>query len=352
MFKISLSLFGSRRRSISVSLSLVVCILFASLSTTTAFAKALSQSDREALIKFKEEISQSQVTEIKYPLMWTFSRNGGPESYLFGTMHTPDRRWAALHPAIHAALKTSDEVYGELSLESKSTGLMMMMKYAMLPEGQTFKALVDPTLYSELEAYFKSKGTPIVAFNQMRPTFIMMMLSLLDLLPKMTQGLPVLDDLILKTAQTYQKKTGGIETSEEQAKILFSQSQDEAIRSLKSTLESLKEMQALEIDIFEIMNHLYFSGDESSLKTFFGEMLTKLPTGDQKLMDRLLKHRNQVMANRIIKKMDNQPKKRFFFAFGLAHFVGVDTVIDLLRKSNFRVKRLHAPPPASVDLNR
>ena len=351
MYKVPFSLLGSRRSSISLSLSLVVCVFFAALSSTTAFAKALSQSDREALIKFKEEISHSQITEIKYPLMWAISRDGGPTSYLFGTMHTPDTRWTALHPAIHAALKVSDEVYGELSLESKSTGLMMMMKYAMLPEGQTFKALVDPALYHELDEYFKSKGTPLVAFNQMRPAFIMMMLSLLDLLPKMTQGLPILDDLILKTAQKYQKKTGGIETSEEQAKILFSQSQDEAIRSLKTTLQGLKEMKALGIDVFEIMNHLYFSGDESRLRVFFGEMLTRLPTGDQKLMDRLLKERNQVMASRIIKKIDTQPKKTFFFAFGLAHFVGVDTVIDLLRKSNFRVKRLHAPSP-SIELSR
>ncbi len=61
---------------------------------------------------------------------------------------------------------------------------------------------------------------------------------------------------------------------------------------------------------------------------------------EKKLMKRLFHDRNQIMAERIAKKIKDSPTKSFFFAVGSGHMPGPDGIVERLRKAGFKVKRL------------
>ena len=57
--------------------------------------------------------------------------------------------------------------------------------------------------------------------------------------------------------------------------------------------------------------------------------------------------RNKVMASRVIELLRSNPGSSLFFAFGVGHFTGEDSVIELMREAGFEVERVRV----SDDLN-
>ena len=55
--------------------------------------------------------------------------------------------------------------------------------------------------------------------------------------------------------------------------------------------------------------------------------------------DILLKDRNALWVERILTALENSEYKNIFVAGGLAHFIGKDNVLDMLKKEGFTVKR-------------
>ena len=53
------------------------------------------------------------------------------------------------------------------------------------------------------------------------------------------------------------------------------------------------------------------------------------------------------MASRVIQLLRSNPGSSLFFAFGVDHFTGEDSVIDLVREAGFEVERVRV----SDDLN-
>ena len=135
----------------------------------------------------------------------------------------------------------------------------------------------------------------------------------------------------------------GIETAEEQVKALFSRSLKDAVASLKATLASLKKYEKKGINKAQVLDQAYFEGDADRLLAIIeGEM--KESTKEQKaLLKRLLQDRNQTMAQRVIALLNQKPHRRFLFAFGVAHFLGKESVIELLQRAGFQSRRLLAP---------
>ena len=56
--------------------------------------------------------------------------------------------------------------------------------------------------------------------------------------------------------------------------------------------------------------------------------------------------RNKLMAQRIKDLIGNNTDTSFFFAFGVDHFIGRNSVVDMLEQSNISVERL----PPDIDI--
>ena len=65
------------------------------------------------------------------------------------------------------------------------------------------------------------------------------------------------------------------------------------------------------------------------------------------MTDIMLVGRNKVMVSRAIQLLRTNPGSSLFFAFGIGHFTGVDSVIELMREAGFEVERVRV----SDDLN-
>ena len=56
--------------------------------------------------------------------------------------------------------------------------------------------------------------------------------------------------------------------------------------------------------------------------------------------ENLLKKRNRVMAGRVIKILRSDPGSSHFFAFGVNHFLGQQSIVQLAREAGFEVERV------------
>lgn len=50
--------------------------------------------------------------------------------------------------------------------------------------------------------------------------------------------------------------------------------------------------------------------------------------------------RNKVMAKRVMELLENEPQTSFFFAFGVAHFVGNKSIVEIVKSRGFAVKNI------------
>ncbi|XP_043859013.1 metalloprotease TIKI2-like [Dromiciops gliroides] len=99
------------------------------------------------------------------------------------------------------------------------------------------------------------------------------------------------------------------------------------------------------------LNAVIFNHDASQLPNFIN---TTLPPHEQAtaqeidsyFRQELIYKRNERMGRRVMALLRENGDKSFFFAFGAGHFLGNNTVIDVLRQAGFEVE--HTPPGKAV----
>ena len=287
--------------------------------------------------------SKSDQALVPHPFFWEVSGPNGAQAYLMGTMHIPDPRWEGLPKSLLEKLDGADEVYGELDMQDKTAMSSQVMQRALLKDGQSLRKIIGDDLYMKLDAYLSKRGQRAIMMSSFHPKMVEVMVSSLELFKLMQSGKPVLDEWLLKRAASKGKKTGGIETITEQLDALFNGTMDEAKESLRFTLNQLIAKAKKGIKPFDQLVAVYFSGDEDKINAFMKDELDGAPPALLKSMNQLLHKRNQVMADRVMRMIKQSPQKKYFFAFGVAHLVGQDSVVARLRAKGFTVKRRFAP---------
>jgi uncharacterized protein YbaP (TraB family) len=61
---------------------------------------------------------------------------------------------------------------------------------------------------------------------------------------------------------------------------------------------------------------------------------------EEKFMNLLLYDRNIKMAKRIEKIVSKESKKEALFAFGVMHFLGKKSIIEILQSHGYKIKRV------------
>jgi uncharacterized protein YbaP (TraB family) len=148
-----------------------------------------------------------------------------------------------------------------------------------------------------------------------------------------------IDDIIYNYAKEQNKSIGGVETLGEQLGIMDSFSLKEQILELESALDYL----AKEDNFSEKMKEMYMLGDSKKLIEFIDNSMFQMPKYkalEEKFMQRLLYNRNIKMAKRVEEIVNQNPKKVSLFAFGVMHFLGKKSVIEILKSHGYKVTRL------------
>ena len=274
---------------------------------------------------------------IKNPFLWEVKK-GEQTFYLFGTMHLGDPKLQMLPKALKVAIDKSDEVRTEIpmdvSFQMKSAVLMMRS------DSRSLQEIIPKALYQRTENYIKQINPQLnlVPFDKMKLWALSAVVSMLKNQLKYPM-LQAIDSEIYHYAQSKNKGVGGIETIEEQIIAMDKFTLEEQIMGLESTLDYLEQNN----DFMEEMKHLYMLGDEKKMMAFIeGTMfkIEKYKKFEEKFMQVLLYDRNVRMAQRIEALLQEDPAKRYLFAFGVMHFLGKKSVVEYLESKGYSVSRM------------
>ena len=274
---------------------------------------------------------------IDNPFLWEVKK-GEQSFFLFGTMHLGDPKLQILPQALKVAIDKSDAVRTEIpmdvNLQMKSAALMMRR------DAKSLKEIIPKPLYERTEKFIRqiNPQLSLIPFDQMKVWALAAVTSMLENQLKYPM-LQAIDSQIYAYAQSMGKGVGGIEAIEEQTRAMDQFSLNEQVMGLESTLDYLEENG----DFMEEMKRLYILGDEKKMMAFIeGTMFTieKYKKFEEKFMQVLLYDRNRVMAQRIELLLQQQPTKRYLFAFGVMHFLGQDSIIEHFEDEGYSVSRV------------
>lgn len=316
--------------------------------------------------------------------LWTIKRN--PPAYLFGTIHVPYTRvWDFIPQNSKKAFQDSTNVYFELDLTDPYT-ISALASCQMLPQGENLQDVLPKDLYRRLKRHLEyvklmmphwmtpdQRGKGLYAdylFNAIagnwerkRPVWVMLMVNSLTETDIRSRGVPVLDLYFAQEADRMRKKTGAVERVEEQCHPLNRLNLSQVLFALNQTLLQHESLRAGSFqapytteDLIKHyncgdLNSIIFNHDSSQVPNFIN---TTLPPHEQVtaqeidiyFRQELIYKRNERMASRVMGLLRENRDKSFFFAFGAGHFLGNNTVIDVLKQGGYEVE--HTPAGQSV----
>nr|DBA28276.1 TPA: hypothetical protein GDO54_008663 [Pyxicephalus adspersus] len=316
--------------------------------------------------------------------LWTIKRD--PPSYFFGTIHVPYTRvWDFIPENSKKAFQQSNIVYFELDLTDPYT-VSSLTSCQMLPQGENLQSVLPRDIYRRLKRHLEyvklmipswmtpdQQGKGLYAdylFNAIagnwekkRPVWVMLMVNSLTEVDIKSRGVPVLDLYLAQEAERLKKRTGAVENVEEQCHPLNGLSLSQVIFALNQTLLQLESRRAGSLQVpyttDDLIKH-YNCGDLNSI--IFSQESSQVPSLrnvtlppheritaqeiDNYFRQELIYKRNERMGKRVKDLLEEFPEKSFFFAFGAGHFIGNNTVIDVLRRYGFDVH--HTPAGQSI----
>ncbi|XP_017590943.1 PREDICTED: metalloprotease TIKI1 isoform X2 [Corvus brachyrhynchos] len=271
--------------------------------------------------------------------LWTIKRD--PPSYFFGTIHVPYTRvWDFIPENSKKAFQQSHIVYFELDLTDPYT-ISALTSCQLLPQGKNLQDVLPRDIYHRLKRHLEyvklmmpswmtpdQRGKGLYAdylFNAIagnwerkRPVWVMLMVNSLTEVDIKSRGVPVLDLFLAQEAERLRKQTGAVEKVEEQCHPLNGLNFSQVPNFINATLPAHERITAQEIDSY-----------------FRQELIYK---------------RNERMGRRVKDLLQEHPDKSFFFAFGAGHFMGNNTVIDVLRREGYEVE--HTPAGHAINNRR
>ncbi|XP_059580540.1 metalloprotease TIKI1 isoform X2 [Alligator mississippiensis] len=315
--------------------------------------------------------------------LWTIKRD--PPSYFFGTIHVPYTRvWDFIPENSKKAFQQSHIVYFELDLTDPYT-ISALTSCQLLPQGENLQDVLPRDIYRRLKRHLEyvklmmpswmtpdQRGKGLYAdylFNAIagnwerkRPVWVMLMVNSLTEVDIKSRGVPVLDLYLAQEAERLRKQTGAVEKVEEQCHPLNGLNFSQVIFALNQTLLQQESLRAGSLQIPYTtedlikhyncgdLNSIIFNHDTSQVPNFINatlpphERITAQEIDDY-FRQELIYKRNERMGKRVKDLLEEYPDKSFFFAFGAGHFMGNNTVIDVLRREGYEVEHTAAGQP-------
>ncbi len=265
----------------------------------------------------------------KDSLLWQITpADGGPSSYLFGTMHVRDARaFGWLDTALsHLA---DCEVFAT-EFDFSETDNQALAEVLRLPNDTSLHQLLKPGVWKKLDYYaLKKLGVPAARFDHQHPMMVSTTLTAVFMSEEQAHSL---DETLWHAAQAAGKQCTGVETFEEQLQTLKKIPLEQHLKGLTWLLKNFSRQRRR---LHKMMN-LYAEADLQGLY----QAAKKDAKGLRKV---LLYDRNKLMTKRFAEIAESQS---LFCAVGAGHLAGQKGMLRLLKKAGFKVR---AVEKASID---
>ena len=300
------------------------------------------------------QTSATQVRPTEKPFLWRI--DGPVPSYLYGTVHVPDRRVLELPDVVRRAMDASDVFTAEIPLDAATQG--SLLGKIMLPPGQDLRKLAGEEVFARLvRAVGKVLGNTAppgaadvlaTMLAPMKPWAVTSQIELLEFLPDITAGRQPLDAMLYSMADEARKELGALETVDEQVAVFEGFSNEEQVQMLVEALDELEKPRPGGMSPTQQLVELYLAGDLNQLAAEANKQGSGNQALNKKILSRVVDDRNTKMAVKIAELCAKNTARSYFFAVGALHYAGEMGILSQLTKKGFKVTRLGPADAASI----
>ncbi|AYG96013.1 TraB/GumN family protein [Brevundimonas naejangsanensis] len=264
------------------------------------------------------------------PALWVV-RDHDSTIYLFGTIHfvKPEQAWRS--EPVDAAFTTSTRLILEVAdPEDQAAVAPLIPRYGLTPD-RPLSSLLSSEELQRLDAAAAAIGGSAAQMDIMRPWLAGVMLSSAGLVRNGYAPGAGVDVLLRAQARADAKPIEGLETPEQQVRMLAGFPEEGQIAFLKKTLDDFHKP-PVELDR---LAHAWAAGDVDAIADI---TLKPMREGNERLYQILIVERNQRWARQIADLLDGSGT--VFVAVGALHLAGEDSVQAILREGGIDIKRL------------
>lgn len=262
--------------------------------------------------------------------VWQVNK-GSDYIYVGGTVHILPPSEFPLPKEFNKAYADSDSIVLEAKLpEPSDTAFQLEMMQSMAyGNGKTINDYLSSSTRKQLSDYVASLGASIVMFQQYKPGFLMTMLALFEAQRAGLAGEGV-DIYYSNKAIRDGKGVAYFETAEFQMNMIANMGIGHEDKFIKSNLKQMKDFKKM----FTGLLDAWRTGNERKLV----QLAINPMKEDPKTLKTMLIDRNRNWVKDINKMF--RDKDREFVLVGVAHLVGRDSLLDLLKRNGYQVKQL------------
>jgi uncharacterized protein YbaP (TraB family) len=266
------------------------------------------------------------------PAMWVV-KDPDTTIYLFGTVHALDGKADWFNDEVRTAFDASNELVLEIITPDNPAAVApLMQKYAIDTSGKTLTSKLSPKHQVLLAERLKALGLPPNAFDQFRPFFAAMTVTVLDLTAMGISAETGAEKLLMKAARDKKMTIGEVESIEQQFAMLNALDEAEQLRLLGKALEDAGKSK----DTINKLIAAWGRGDAPAVAEVMNEGAKESPA----LNKLLLVDRNKRWAEWIDQRLDKPGT--VFMAVGAGHLAGADSVQRYLKERGIDAARVPA----------
>lgn len=263
-------------------------------------------------------------------LLWRITSNKTDSpSYLFGTIHLPQKKFLLYSDSVYQAIQNSRVFYTEIDFMNTSIFTDPELLEFLTAKGKYLDSVKSTAgwknLIGRINRRYKTNLDP-----ENLQDFVQFSQKVLSSYFETDEGISTPDIMLAQHATILGKETGGIETHLLQFKMLYDVI-DARINDTTLVFED-------ETKLLVSMKKFYLEENLDSISSIVENMNA---TYREIVFDK----RNQTMTDSIEKHLIDEPS---FFAIGAGHLGGKQGVIEMLRKRGFTVTPVHSTNKMSI----
>jgi uncharacterized protein len=272
--------------------------------------------------------AQRAVAAEARPALWKIA-DDDTTIYLFGTIHALPSHIEWFDGALATAFEGSHELVTEIVEPPADEMQQVVLGTAMLPPGQSLRAMLSDSDRAAFEAGLKSLGLPVDGLDRFEPWYAAVTLSTIPLLRDGYTAEQGVETRIGTRAKALGRPHSALETPRYQLSLFDALPLDAQKRYLRDVIDSLPTLKA-ELDQIVVACS---RGEVEKVAE-----LMNSEAEDPALVEALLINRNRAWAQWIRGRLDKPGK--VFVAVGAGHLAGLGSVQDQLDRLGITAARV------------
>lgn len=263
------------------------------------------------------------------PALWAVS-DADSTIYLFGTVHVlrPDTPWGSAK--VDAAFDSASSVILEISNPDDQAAIGPLVQQYGVDPTRPLSSLLTTEEVDHLNVAAQSIGASAAALDPLRPWLVALSLSMAPLVKAGYDPQSGVELILKARAEAAGKSVGGLETIDEQVRVLAGLPEDVQLAFLRATLEAYDDA----TEELDALVHAWSVGDVEAINRLG---VVEMREASEEIYQALLVRRNADWADQIQTLLAGSGVT--FIAVGSAHLAGDESVQEILEDRGVQVVR-------------